>query len=68
MKALFVHGFATTDKVRSILGMIFGVYQSWKVRCGRMRPQVRRNEKCGVRAVFEKVRPHEKKCGECGQI
>ena len=26
MKALFVHGFATTDKVRSILGMIFGVY------------------------------------------
>ena len=23
---------------------------------------------CGVRALFEKVRPHEKKCGECGEI
>ena len=22
---------------------------------------------CGVRALFEKVRPHEKKCGECGE-
>ena len=35
MKALFVHGFATTDKVRSILGMIFWCIWSIIWRCYR---------------------------------